>query len=109
MGFGDFEIIVLRYILKSQTAPADNFLIQTQGQWVVERPALLSGCGEVNGKFHGFQVNFGPKPFRTGTPRPRRCGPFFNVLVELNGLVLNILCILRMILTVILNMCIASA
>ena len=90
MGFGDFEIKVLRYIPKTQTAPADNFLIQTRGQWEVGRPALLAGCGEVNGKFHGFQVNFGPKPFRTGTPRPRRCGPFFNVLVELNRLVLNI-------------------
>ena len=90
MGFGDFEIKVLRYIPKSQTAPAVNFLIQTREQWEVERPALLAGCGEVNGKFHGFQVNFGQKPFRTGTPRPRRCGPFFNVLVELNRLVLNI-------------------
>ena len=65
MGFGDFEIKVLRYIPKSQTDPADNFLIQTQGQWEVERPALLAGCGEVNGKFHGFQVisaqnHFGP-------------------------------------------------
>ena len=42
-GFGDIEIKVLRYIPKSQTAPADNFLIQTQGQWEVERPALLAG------------------------------------------------------------------
>ena len=61
MGFGDFELKVLRYIPKSQTAPADNFLIQTQGQWEVKRPTLLAGCGEVNGKYHGFQVNFGPK------------------------------------------------
>ena len=90
MGFGDFEIKVLRYIPKSQTSPTDNFLIQTQGQWEVERTALLAGCGEVNGKFHGFQVNFGPKPFWTGTSRPRRCRPFFNVSVELNRLVLNI-------------------
>ena len=59
-GFGDFEIKVLRYIPKSQTVPADNFLIHTQGQWEVERPALLAGCGEVTGKFHGFQV-FQPK------------------------------------------------
>ena len=75
-GLRDFEIKVLRYIPKSQTVPADNFLIQTQGQWEVKRPALLAGCGEVNGKFHGFHVNFGPKQFRSGTPRPRRCGPF---------------------------------
>ena len=75
-GLRDFEIKVLRYIPKSQAAPADNFLIQTHGQWEVERPALLAVYGEVNGKFHGFQVNFGPKQFRTGTPRPRRCGPF---------------------------------
>ena len=88
--FADFELKVLRYIPKSQTAPADFFLIQTKGQWEVECPALLAGCGEVNGKYHGFQVNFGPKPLRTRTPRPRRCGPFFNVLVELIRLELNI-------------------
>ena len=90
MWFGDCEIKVLRYIPKSQTVPADNFLIQTQGQWEVERPALLADCGEVNGKFHGVQVNFDPKPFRTRTRRPRRCGPFFNVLVQLNRQVFNI-------------------
>ena len=56
MVFGDFEIKISRYIPKSQTAPADNFLIQTQGQYEVERPSLPAVCGEVNGKFHGFQV-----------------------------------------------------
>ena len=79
IGFGDFEIIVLRYILKSQTAPADNFLIQTQGQWEVERPALLSGCGEVNGKFHGFQVNiFRPKTISDWDSSAKTMRPIFQ-------------------------------
>ena len=67
LGLGDFEMKVFRYIPKSATAPADNFLIHTQGQWDVERPALLAGCGEVNGKFHGFQVFPAPNHFRNGT------------------------------------------
>ena len=90
MGFGDIEIKVLRYIPKSQTAPADNFLIQTHGQWEVERPALLAGCGEVNGKFHGFQVTFGPNLFGQGLLGPDEAAHFFNVLVHLNRLILNI-------------------
>ena len=70
MGLGDFEIKVLRCIPKSKTVPADNFLIHTQGQWEVERQALLAGCGEVNGKFHGFQVISAQNHFGRGLLGP---------------------------------------
>ena len=47
LGMGDFRIKINRTM--NDSGSAGNFAIQTEGQWDLERSALLPGCGKVNG------------------------------------------------------------
>lgn len=48
-GLGDFDLKIYRMQMQDK-GKADNFLIQTQCQWDLERQALINSCGELNGE-----------------------------------------------------------
>jgi hypothetical protein len=56
-GIGDFELKIFHLVNSHPSSvgqtggmKVDNLLINTQPMWDVERPALLQGIGELNGK-----------------------------------------------------------
>ena len=72
LGVPDFALKIFR--LQINNGKGENYLIQTQAQWDLERASLIGSCGELNGELLQNAGHFGPGLFCPGLFHPNLGG-----------------------------------